>query len=289
VAEHGLAYHLASFRDHQQRQIMLDFGLTGQALFTNLQLLGLDPGQVDALILSHGHGDHYGGLLALAEATPEWSRRDIPLYTGGADTFCRRWTVASDVRPERSERLERSEVEARGPRVVLAREPTLVAEHALVSGQIPRLTDFETGLPNARLEVGLPGFECGDSALGLTGAKPGDLVADSFDGEIATVYAVRDRGLVVISSCGHAGNINTVRHARHITGLTRVHAVIGGWHLADASDAVLASTLAAFEELDPEYFLPMHCTGFSMMARIESALSGRVIEPSSGTRATFGT
>jgi 7,8-dihydropterin-6-yl-methyl-4-(beta-D-ribofuranosyl)aminobenzene 5'-phosphate synthase len=88
---------------------------------------------------------------------------------------------------------------------------------------------------------------------------------------------------VVISLCDHAGIINTVRQARHITDLTRVHAVVGGWHLADASDSVFASTLAPFEELDPEYFLPMHCTGFSMMARIESALPGRVIEPSSGT------
>jgi 7,8-dihydropterin-6-yl-methyl-4-(beta-D-ribofuranosyl)aminobenzene 5'-phosphate synthase len=79
--------------------MLLDFGLTSHSLFTNLRLLGIQPDQADALVLSHGHGDHYGGLLALAESTPAWAERDVPFYVGGEDTFCRRWTVDSEGMP----------------------------------------------------------------------------------------------------------------------------------------------------------------------------------------------
>jgi 7,8-dihydropterin-6-yl-methyl-4-(beta-D-ribofuranosyl)aminobenzene 5'-phosphate synthase len=107
-------------------------------------------------------------------------------------------------------------------------------------------------------------------------------------GEIAAIYAVRERGLVVISSCGHAGIINTIRHAQQVTGVERLHAVVGGWHLAEAPEDVVARTVAALKELAPEFFVPMHCTGFSTMARLEHALPGRLVEPSAGTRVTFG-
>jgi 7,8-dihydropterin-6-yl-methyl-4-(beta-D-ribofuranosyl)aminobenzene 5'-phosphate synthase len=93
AAEHGLAYHLVSQRGGEQRQVLLDFALTSQSLFTNLELLGIEPAKADALVLSHGHGDHYGGLLALAHRTPQWAERAMPLHAGGEDTFCRRWTV----------------------------------------------------------------------------------------------------------------------------------------------------------------------------------------------------
>ena len=276
LAEHGLAFHLASQRGAEQRQVLLDFGLSSQSLLTNLQLLDIRPDQTDASVLSHGHGDHYGGLRALAEATPVWDKRGLPLYVGGDDTFYRRWTLDSTGKPLRSEQLDRAEVEARGLRVIIAKEPTVVSGHLMLSGQIPRLTDFETGLPNARLEVG------------ASTAQPGELIPDLFAGEIASFYVVRERGLVVISSCGHAGIINTVRHAQQVTGLEHVHAIVGGWHLADATEDVIESTASALVELTPDYFIPMHCTGFSIMARLERALPGRVIEPSVGTRVIFG-
>ena len=290
-AEHGLAYHLASARGGEQRQILVDFGLTIQSLQTNLQLLGIELTEAEALVLSHGHGDHYGGLLALADAMPIWAERGIPLYVGGEDTFCRRWTVDARGQRVRSEQLARSGVEARGLRVIVAKEPTVVGGHLMLSGQIPRVTDFETGLANARVEVGVPGTDCADALRLLrdeTDAQPVDLIADHFAGETAAIYNVRERGLVVISSCGHAGIINTVRHAQRATGIERIHAVVGGWHLADATENVIGCTVSALVDLAPDYFIPMHCTGFSTMARLEQALPGRVVEPSVGTRVVFG-
>ena len=122
----------------------------------------------------------------------------------------------------------------------------------------------------------------------LTEAAQGDLVPDDFQGEIATIYNVRDRGLVIISSCGHSGIVNTIKHAQAITGIDQVHAVVGGIHLAAAPDALVARTADAFQQIQPDYFVPMHCTGFYPAAMIEHVMPRRVVEPSSGTRIVFG-
>ena len=121
LAEHGLAYGLTSERGSEQHHVLLDFGLTSRTLLSNLQLLDIRPDTADALVLSHGHGDHYGGLLPLAESTPAWAERNIPLYVGGEDTFCRRWTLGSNGKPLRSEQLEQAEVQARGVQVLPGR------------------------------------------------------------------------------------------------------------------------------------------------------------------------
>jgi 7,8-dihydropterin-6-yl-methyl-4-(beta-D-ribofuranosyl)aminobenzene 5'-phosphate synthase len=171
-----------------------------------------------------------------------------------------------------------------------------------VSGQIARTTDFETayldGLPvsatlqAARVEVGPAGYICGDVSHfqpTLTESAQGDIVPDNFQGEIATVYNVRNRGLVIISSCGHSGIINTIKHAQSVTGIDKVHAVVGGIHLAAAPDALVAKTAEAFQQIQPDYFVPMHCTGFYPALMIERVMPRRVVEPSSGTRIVFGT
>jgi 7,8-dihydropterin-6-yl-methyl-4-(beta-D-ribofuranosyl)aminobenzene 5'-phosphate synthase len=122
----------------------------------------------------------------------------------------------------------------------------------------------------------------------MTEAAEGDLVPDQVLGEIATVYNVRDRGLVIISSCGHSGIINTVRHVQAVTGIQKVHAIVGGIHLAAAPDAIVNKTVDGFQQIQPDYFVPMHCTGFYPAAMVEHALPRRVLAPSSGTRFVFG-
>jgi 7,8-dihydropterin-6-yl-methyl-4-(beta-D-ribofuranosyl)aminobenzene 5'-phosphate synthase len=133
----------------------------------------------------------------------------------------------------RWDKLQRAELETRGPTVVLATEPTVVAGHAFTSGHISRLTDVETSPPAARLEPRPPGSACEASLHFPPGtlqveATPGELVTDIFWGEHATAYHVKDRGLVVISSCGHAGIIHSIRQLQTATGIDKVHAVGGG-------------------------------------------------------------
>jgi 7,8-dihydropterin-6-yl-methyl-4-(beta-D-ribofuranosyl)aminobenzene 5'-phosphate synthase len=119
-------------------------------------------------------------------------------------------------------------------------------------------------------------------------ARPGELVTDNFQGEIATAYAVKDRGLVIVTSCGHAGVINSVRQVQKVSGIDRVHAVVGGFHLAPAPDEVVARTVEAFKTIDPDYILPMHCTGINTIIALNRELPQKLVMPSTGTRVVFG-
>src|SRR5207247_8584385 len=134
--------------------------------------------------------------------------------------------------------------EAREPRELKGghpQAPTVVAGHACTSGQSPRLTDFERPPTAARLEAGPMGSACSATHFGTTKveATPGERVPDTFQGEHATAYHVKDRGLVVITSCGHAGVINSARQAQKASGVAKVHAIVGGFHLAPAPDEIV--------------------------------------------------
>ena len=119
-------------------------------------------------------------------------------------------------------------------------------------------------------------------------AKPGELVFDNFQGEHATIYNVKDRGLVVITSCGHAGVINSVRQAQKVTGVTKVHAIVGGFHLAPAPEEIVDKTVQAFKAIDPDYIIPEHCTGPNTIFAIQRQMPTKLVMPSTGTRVVFG-
>ncbi len=243
LAEHGLAYHLESLRGSERREILLDFSLTERNLLNNYAVLKVDPSRADALILSHGHRDHYGALPDLARLAQGKLRPGLTLHAGGEDTFCHR-VVVTPVGTVDGGQLDRGALEARGLRVVLSKDPTVVAGHAFI-------TDFERPPAAARLEAGPMGSACSVTHFGATQveAKPGELVHDTFQGEHATAYHVRDRGLVVITSCGHAGVINSVRQAQKASGVSKVHAIVGGFHLAPAPDEIVAKTVEAFKAI----------------------------------------
>ena len=289
-SEFGLGFHLESTAGGETRNYLLDYGLSKAAGLDNMAFLKVDPSNVDALILSHGHYDHFGGLVPLLSEYRDRMRDDLTLYVGGEDTFCHRWWIPAGT-PE-SERqtfgvLDRRDLEKANVKVVMAEEPMVIGDQAFTTGAIAR-SGFETVQPAAQVELGeRDGAGC-DASHFSPAEQAGKIVPDQFWYEHATCFNVRDRGLVVISSCGHAGIINTVKAAQAASGVEKVHAVIGGFHLAPAQEPYVAQTVDAFKAINPDYLVPMHCSGRTFTRLADAAMPGKVLPPSTGTRFIFG-
>lgn len=284
--EWGLALHLASARGAETRQLLVDFGFTGDTLNNNLDLLGIDTAKLDAMLLSHGHYDHFGGMVGFLAAHKEKLKPGLPFYLGGEECFCSRETGAVDA-PSNFGALSRRAIAEARLQVLFAERPSLLAEHGFTTGYSP-LASFEKPAQPSRMKVGVrDGVGCAPE--GLPAEKRNlSIVPDDFQHEHATCFNVKGRGLVVMTSCGHRGVVNSVRGAIKVSGISKVHAILGGFHLMPMPQEYVRSTVAALKEFEPDYLIPMHCTGTAFYEAAKQELPGRVLLSSTGTRFTFG-
>lgn len=286
-SEFGLGFHLESQRGSETRNYLLDYGASPVAELNNLDILKIDTASLDALILSHGHFDHFAGLIPLLKRDRAKMRRDMPLYLGGEDTFCYRWAELPNGQRLYAGVLDRRDLNAANVRLVQIEKPTVIEGHAFTTGAIPRVT-FETPGPATKVEIGMrEGAGC-DASHFSKEEQEGKIVADRFRTEHATCFNVKDRGLVVISSCGHAGIVNSVKQAQTVSGEQKVHAVIGGFHLAPTPEPYQAQVVQALKEINPDWMIPMHCSGATFARMAQEAMPGKVIVSYTGTRYIFG-
>lgn len=268
-AEHGLAEVVESERKGEAFPLLFDFGATPLVYLHNLKLLvedyGLDLAAIRTLVLSHGHWDHFGGLLAFLREQRESLPEQAHLYAG-ADAFLARWNVSANGTRRDMGKLDEAAIAALNVGVVKVREPQVLASQAMLSGEITRRTAYEKSSPSARIESG-----------------DGD-VEDALAGEQALVYHLKGKGLVVLTACGHAGVVNTVMHAREVTGVDKVHAIIGGFHLSGAAPERIRNTVEDLAAFQPDVVVPMHCTGIETIDALSERLPGKVIYNSAGTR-----
>jgi 7,8-dihydropterin-6-yl-methyl-4-(beta-D-ribofuranosyl)aminobenzene 5'-phosphate synthase len=282
----GLSLFLESQRASEQRNVMLDFGYTTEALLNNIELTGVDPGKLDALVVSHGHFDHFGGLQGFLKKYRDVLPADVKLYAGGEDNFCHRYTGTPGQLTDFGA-LDRRELVAQKVSVVLAENPTVVAGHAFTTGKIKR-SGIEKVLPNTLVEFAMKdGLGC--EAGHYTSAElVGKTVPDEHIHEHATCFNVKDRGLVVISSCGHVGIVNSVRQAQEVSGVQKVHAIMGGFHLGPAPADYLDQVVAEIKKLEPDVVIPMHCSGNNFIAAVRQQMPDRLLLSTTGSRVTFG-
>jgi 7,8-dihydropterin-6-yl-methyl-4-(beta-D-ribofuranosyl)aminobenzene 5'-phosphate synthase len=266
-AEHGLSYHVEAVVNAKSHFFMFDYGLDPIGVLNNIELLGIDLGKVNAFGLSHGHFDHWSGLMNILEGGVPGA----PLYVG-EETFAHRYSL----RPGSEDltdlgQLERETIEKQGiARIVEVQGPVEVIPGCYMTGNIERITEYEKGSPSLLIRRGER------------------IEQDSFSGEQAIVCHVKGRGLVVISGCAHAGIINAVRHAQKMTGIEKVHVVIGGFHLINVPQEIIEKTVDDMQAIAPDYIIPAHCTGFEAILLFAKKMPHQFILNTAGTRYTFG-
>jgi 7,8-dihydropterin-6-yl-methyl-4-(beta-D-ribofuranosyl)aminobenzene 5'-phosphate synthase len=287
ISEFGLSMHVESQRGTETRNILMDFGFTPDALVNNSNLVGIDPAELDALVLSHGHYDHFGGLAGFLQQSKGKLKAKLPIYVGGEEAFCSREWTAPPVRGEFGT-LDRKALENADLTVKYAEGPALVADHGFATGQIGQAS-FEKLLSPSAMKIGVDhGMGCYAEQL-PEDERTKAVIPDQFRHEIATAFNLKGRGLIVLTSCSHRGVINAIRQAQATSGVKKVHAVIGGFHLAPYSDDYVRETIAALKDIDIDYVIPLHCTGepFYDMAKVE--MPSKLLRSYTGTRFVFGT
>ena len=281
--EWGLAMQAQSYRGAEERNVMIDFGYTPEVLLNNMEILKVDPSRYDAIVLSHGHYDHFGGMVGFLQANKGKLKPKLPFYVGGEDCFCLRQNPGGNFGA-----LDRKAILDADLTLMMASEPAIVADHAFTTGRIGQ-TSFEAPLRATDEIVGIfDGFGCYPEKMPAA-KNTGQYIPDDFDHELATSYLVNDKGLVVLTSCSHRGVINTVRQAMAASGVGKVHAVLGGFHIVPPlGDDYIARTIEEFRAIDPDHLIVGHCTGDRFYDLARQALGDKVIHSAVGMRFVFG-
>ncbi|HEX8771508.1 MAG TPA: MBL fold metallo-hydrolase [Acidimicrobiales bacterium] len=267
-AEHGYALLATVSRGERRDSLLYDAGLGRDTLLHNMDVLEMRPTELRAVVLSHGHADHHGGLEGLFRRL---GRGGTPLVLH-PDAWRERRLVFPSGTEIHMPPPSRADLEAEGVQVVEERGPSLLLDDAvLVSGQTERTTDFEKGQPSQQARAG-------------AGWEPDPWVWD----DQSVIVHVRGRGLVVLSSCSHSGAVNVLRNAQRVTGVNQVHAFVGGLHLSGATfEAIIPQTVTALARIQPAVVVPGHCTGWVATHELARQLPDAYVQTSLGTTLRF--
>lgn len=264
--EHGLSYHIETIVDGKSHACLFDFAAEFHGVKRNMELLKVDFKKIGALGISHDHWDHQATLVEFLKTKRDEISKGIPLYVGEkffVGTYAKRPTG----KIESLLALKREDIEGLDlVRIVEVKSPTAIIEGGYLTGRIEQITDYEKVPP-------------------VFVAKKGDeFVQEDFIGEQAIVLNAKGKGLVVLSGCAHRGIVNTVKHAQKMTGIEKVHAIVGGFHLTGAKTEIIHRTIADIKTIRPDYIVPTHCTGFEAITAFAQEMPDQFILNTAGTK-----
>ncbi|WMT73327.1 MBL fold metallo-hydrolase [Bradyrhizobium sp. Ash2021] len=271
-AVHGLSCLLTVHRGSESHTVLFDTGPEDYAFERNVTRLGVDLGAVESIVLSHGHADHAGAmLLALGMIRGRNGGRDVPFYAHPGMFMTRGVRQPSGKVRQMEDVPSLTDLTDFGAAMVVTTEPQVFHEGlCYVSGEIPRVTDFERGFP-------------GQMRRTAAGWEPDELLVD----ERWLAVNVAGKGLVVLSACSHAGIVNVCKNARAVFPETPIHAVLGGLHLSGPNEAVIAQTVEGLKEFNLKTIAAGHCTGWRAMAALANAFPDALSPTAVGKQFTF--
>jgi 7,8-dihydropterin-6-yl-methyl-4-(beta-D-ribofuranosyl)aminobenzene 5'-phosphate synthase len=277
LAEHGFSA-LVELQDAGKR-ILWDAGVTRIALLENMRRMEIDPAIIDTIAISHGHRDHtaaVGDILAamdLAATGKEWPAEadieEMSIYAQGRRVpviahpaaFRERWAVGKDGKKHGPhEGPPRAAWEAAGAELITSEGPYQLSPGCWLTGYVPRRSFEQSGRSKRSF------YRDGD-----------ELLRDDIEEDQAIAINVKGKGLVVLAGCAHSGIVNTVHHAQQVSGVDRVWAILGGFHMARAKPPEVQRTIDAIKKLKPHMIVPSHCTGFSAIAQFAAQMSGAFV------------
>ena len=285
VAEHGFSALIGINRYEQNTgsSFLFDTGVSEHGVIHNANIFGIDFSRVDGIILSHGHFDHFAGLVnilkRISSNPKETMNHSVDIFTH-PDAFLKRWEIFPDGKRAKSPILDEQQLQQLGAKIHKNIDvrylPTKNSPLLAITGEIPRETSFEKGFP----------FQYAEDLDNENNLVPDPLIKD----DQAMIMNVLDKGLVILTGCGHAGVVNTINYAKKITGINKIHAIIGGFHLpADGGiyEAAIEPTLKEIQKANPDYLVPCHCTGWKATNRIIETMPEKFIQSSVGTTFQF--
>ena len=264
IAEHGFSALIRVVRGNKEGTVLFDTGLTRNGTLYNMDAMEIDISGIQAVILSHGHIDHTTGLAGIINRK---GVRNLPLVLH-PDACLERKVIFPNGNEIRLPAPKLKDLRHEGVEIIEEAKPSmLIDDMLLVSGEIPRRTEFEKGFPVH--------YAKRDNSW-----EPDPFIMD----DQCAIANLRGKGLVVVTGCGHSGIINVIRNAQTLTGITTIYAVIGGFHLTGGLfERIIPETIKALQEINPRYIMPGHCTGWSAIHQIARALPEAFIPSSVGT------
>ncbi|MCL4421602.1 MAG: MBL fold metallo-hydrolase [Actinobacteria bacterium] len=269
VAEHGFSALVTMNKSGHTHHVLFDAGTSPDGAVENMRKLDISPSSIEAIVLSHGHFDHTTGLDGIARTLGRPSQLPIVLHP---EVFTRRRIAIKGKDPFELPTLSRFAVEGMGFTIAEQKQPSFILDGSLlITGEVDRTTAFETGFPVHQ-------------ALRSGHWEPDPLILD----DQAVIANIRGKGLMIITGCGHAGIVNITRYARRLTGVEKVYAVIGGFHLGGPIfEPIIPHVTQELAALEPAVIVPAHCTGWKATHALAAKMENAFIQNSVGTKFIF--
>jgi 7,8-dihydropterin-6-yl-methyl-4-(beta-D-ribofuranosyl)aminobenzene 5'-phosphate synthase len=256
LAQHGLSILLKITSKNVEKNILIDTGSNSDTILYNMNILGLQPGSIDMIFLTHCHLDHTGGLIGLLKAI----NKEVPVIAHHA-IFREVYVFRPSLLIEKN---SKQAIYDNNGRLVLIDEPFNLMDGVISTGEVERTVDYEG-----------PGVE-------TYNVKDGKIVRDAIIDDMSLILNIKNKGLLVVTGCSHAGIVNILKHAMKITGINRIYGVVGGFHLMGATNERINKTIAMFQEMDIKLVLGGHCTGFNALSKMADELGEKFICLNSG-------